>query len=174
MSWRSVVLLGVVSLAGSGIVTAQEPSPAKTPVPVYTNADLERVSPFRDETGVNSQPAVAPAGEAAGPARGTGTARRRASEESPARKEAYWRRQSELVHDRLQRERERIEELRARIAAREAQVSSRARRTPNAPAETPLEAWRRQLAVLEARVKEEEARFEDRARREGALPGWLR
>ena len=43
----------------------------KKPVPLYTNDDLRRVSPHRDETGVNSRPAAAvppapaPAGTAA-------------------------------------------------------------------------------------------------------------
>jgi chromosome segregation ATPase len=104
----------------------------------------------------------------------------RASDDGRARSEAYWRRQAESLHVRLQRARDRMDDLRARIAEKEAKadapLSSRSRRGRASPAssEAQIEALRRQLAALEARVRDEEARFEDRARREGALPGWLR
>ena len=77
------------------------------------------------------------------------------------------------MHVRLQRMRERIDEMRARLAERETPSRSPSRR-PHASNEAQLDAWRRQIAALEARMRDEEARFEDRARREGALPGWLR
>jgi hypothetical protein len=152
--------LGVLLAASAAAGAPNE----KKPVPLYTNEDLERVAPRRDQTGVNSTVA-APLEPA--------PASRRSADEGRAKAEAYWRRQSERVHDRLQRERDRIEDLRARIAEREDKAPGPSRRASKGP-DTQLEAWRRQLAALEARVKEAEARFEDRARREGALPGWLR
>jgi hypothetical protein len=169
MSCRGVVVVGLVLLAGSARAWAQqEKDAARKPVPLYTNEDLERMSPFRDQTGVSSTPALAPPVEVAPAARS-----RRAAADGPVHGETYWRRQAEVLHDRLQRSRDRMDDLRARIAAREAQTGSRTRRTPSAT-DAQLDAWRRQLALLEARVRETEARFEDRARREGALPGWIR
>lgn len=158
MSWPCLGLGLLLLVRGA----AGEPE-EKKPVPLYTNEDLERVSPHRDETGVSSK-VVVPAPP---------PAPRRPPEEARARSEAYWRRQAEQLHVRLQRARDRIDELRARIAEHEAQPPPRRRRGP-VTGEARIEGWRRQLAVLEARVREEEARFEDRARREGALPGWLR
>src|SRR3954470_6802110 len=57
MSWTLVGLLVLWVPAASA--AAQEPR-EKKPVPVYTNEDLDRVAPHRDETGVNSQPAAPP------------------------------------------------------------------------------------------------------------------
>jgi len=167
MSWRRVVGLALLVAGASGTLHAQDKEPAKKPVPLYTNEDLERISPHRDETGVSSRPET-PAPVAAPAPRG-----RRGSEQGPAHAEAYWRREAEHMHDRLQRARDRIQDLRARIAAREAQTSSHSRRTASS-ADTQTDTWRRQLSAMEERVRETESRFEDRARREGALPGWLR
>jgi hypothetical protein len=158
MSWPCLGLRLLLLVAGA----AGEPE-EKKPVPLYTNDDLERVSPHRDETGVNSKVVAADRTPPSG----------RVGEDGRARAEAYWRRQAEHLHVRLQRLRERIDDLRTRIAERETPSLSRSRR-PRASNGTPLDAWRQQLAALEARVRDEEARFEDRARREGALPGWLR
>jgi peptidoglycan hydrolase CwlO-like protein len=165
MSWPCLGLRLLLLAAGGPV-----PSEEKKPVPVYTNEDLDRISPHRDETGVNSHVVVA-----VPPSAST-----RASDDGRARSEAYWRRQAESLHVRLQRARDRMDDLRARIAEKEAKadapLSSRSRRGRASPAssEAQIEALRRQLAALEARVRDEEARFEDRARREGALPGWLR
>ena len=139
----------------------------KKPVPVYTNDDLDRVSPFKDETGVSSSVAVAPPTPATSraPAEGRGV-----------RGEAYWRREADRLHDRLRVAHDRMDTLRARIAEREARGgTARPRsRASYASTEAQVEAWRRQLEALEARVRDEDARFQDRARREGALPGWIR
>jgi hypothetical protein len=165
MSWPCVGLR-LLLLAASAAAGSEE----KKPVPVYTNEDLDRISPHRDETGVNSRVVVPPV-----PAPSA-----RASPDERARSEAHWRRQAESLHVRLQRVRERIEDLRARIAEKEAKADdtslrTRSRRGPSrASSDAPLEAMRRQLAAMEARVRDEEVRFEERARREGALPGWLR
>jgi hypothetical protein len=164
MSWPCLGLRLLLLASGAA------PSEEKKPVPVYTNEDLDRISPHRDETGVNSRVAV-PVPRAPST---------RGSDDGRARAEAYWRKQADVLHVRLQRVRERIDDLRARIAEKEAKAGeesfrSRSRRgAARASSEAPLEAMRRQLAALEARVRDEETRFEERARREGALPGWLR
>jgi chromosome segregation ATPase len=160
MSWPRLGLGLLLLVPGA----AGEPE-EKKPVPLYTNEDLERVSPLRDQTGVSSSVTV-PREPAAS---------RRAADDGRARSEAYWRREADRLQERLRPERDRIEDLRTRIAERESQslARSRSRRAP-AGTGTPLEDWRRQLAALEARVREAEARFEERARRAGALPGWLR
>ena len=164
MSWPCLGLRLLLLAAGAA------PSEEKKPVPVYTNEDLDRISPHRDETGVNSRvtvPVPRPAPT-------------RASDDGRARAEAYWRKQAEGLHVRRQRAREHIDDLRARIAEKEAKAAeesfgSRSRRgRSHASSDAPLEAMRRQLAAMESRVREEETRFEERARREGALPGWLR
>ena len=164
MSWPCLGRLLLLLAAGAA------PSEEKKPVPVYTNEDLDRISPHRDETGVNSRVTVAVPRPA--PAR--------ASDDGRVRSEAYWRKQADSLHVRQQRARERIDDLRARIAEKEAKAAdeslgSRARRgRSHAASDASLEAMRRQLAAMEARVRDEETRFEERARREGALPGWLR
>jgi hypothetical protein len=168
MSWPCLGLC--LLLLAAGPAPSEEPSKEKKPAPLYTNEDLDRISPHRDETGVNSQVTVPVARPA--PARG--------SDDGRARSEAHWRTQADRLHVRLQHARERIDDLRARIAEKEAKAAdegrgSRSRRgRAHASSDASLEAMRRQLAALEARVRDEETRFEERARREGALPGWLR
>ena len=164
MSWPCLGWLLLLLAAGAA------PPEEKKPVPVYTNEDLDRISPHRDETGVNSKVTVPLS-------RPTST---RASDDGRARSEAYWRKQAESLHVRGQRARERIDDLRARIAEKEAKAAdeslgSRSRRgRSHASSDASLEAMRRQLAAMEERLRDEESRFEERARREGALPGWLR
>jgi hypothetical protein len=167
MSWPCLALRLLLLAAGPGA------SEEKKPVPLYTNEDLDRISPHRDETGVNSQvtvPVVRPSAT-------------RGADDGRARSEAYWRQQADRLHVRLQRARERIDDLRARIAEREAKAADEAFRSSSrrgraragsSSSDASLEAMRRQLAAMEARVRDEETRFEERARREGALPGWLR
>ncbi|HEV7500612.1 MAG TPA: hypothetical protein VGQ33_11440 [Vicinamibacteria bacterium] len=166
MSWPCLGLRLLLLVAGA---TGEPEEKKPVPVPVYTNDDLDRVSPFRDETGVNS--AVHAPLPSPPPAVG-----RHAAEAGRAKSEAYWRREAERLHERLRVAHDRIDLLRARIDERESQSPSRSRGRGRSAGgtDTQLEAWRRQLAALEARTRDEEARFEDRARREGALPGWLR
>jgi hypothetical protein len=167
MSWPCLGLPLLLLAAGAA------PSEEKKPVPVYTNDDLDRISPHRDETGVNSRVTVPESRPASG----------RASDVERARSEAYWRKQADALHVRLQRARERIDDLRARIAEKEEKASDESfrsasrrgrSRASSASSDTALEAMRRRLAAMEDRVRDEETRFEERARREGALPGWLR
>ncbi len=127
------------------------------PVPVYTNVDLARVAPFRDETGVNSPPArgATPAAHSEGASR-------------EARGEEYWRREADRLRDRLQPLTERKSDLRRKIAQRQ-----------SAPGVLPYSdpqvlALQRALQTLEQKARDLESRLEERARRAGALPGWLR
>jgi hypothetical protein len=126
----------------------------KRPARVYTNDDLDRLSPLRGETGVLSTAPARPA-----PA---------APEARPFRGEEYWRREAERLRDRLQLLRERARELALRLEER--------RRTPGVRPYTDarVEALRQRLDGVEARIRELESSFEERARRAGALPGWLR
>ena len=158
MTWPSLGLsLLVLALGTAG--AAEE----KKPVPVYTNDDLDRVAPRRDETGVNSSgapvmPATSPAGEA-----GDGS----------AKSEAYWRREADKLRARQQRTRDRIDNLRSRVAAVEGRSGPRSGEA-RARGAAQVEIWRGYIAVLEGRLREEDGQFADRARRAGALPGWLR
>lgn len=130
-------------------------------VPLYTNEDLARVSPLRDQTGVFSAPSAA---VETSPARDGARARGREG----ARGESYWRREAERVRQRLEPLRQRAEELRFRMQERERRPGVRLVSDPQ------LQGWGRSLRELEQRIRDLEGRFEDRARREGALPGWLR
>src|SRR5262245_60125494 len=141
MSWPCLGLGLLLLLAGTA-GGPEEKKTGKTPVPLYTNDDLERVSSHRDETGVNNAPAAAP--PPAGAPQVVDASRTHA--------EAYWRRQAEQLHVRLQKLRERIEDLRARIAERETTTPSARSRRSRAASDTQIEGWRRQLAALEARL----------------------
>ena len=144
-------------------VGAASPGPArdedKKPVPLYTNDDLKRVSPFRDQTGALSTPAVTSWPEAPdGPKAGR----------TAPRPEDYWRREAGRLRDRLRRLEDQADGLQTRIDERRRRPGVRPYSDPQ------IEAWQRRLRVLEERKREEESRFEERARRAGALPGWLR
>ncbi len=135
-------------------------------VRVYTNEDLDRVRPFRDELGASSVPAVSPVERSA--------SSRAPREGSPRQGEEFWRREAEKVRERLGVLRDQAEALRARIVEREA-AQRRATRTIRQFAserrDTTLET---RLAAIERRMRDIEEDFADRARRAGALPGWLR
>lgn len=154
-------------VACTRVAGAAEDKPA---VRVYTNEDLDRIRPFRDETGVASVPAFrpderpghSPGSDAAGP-KGRGRS-------ADLHSEAYWRAQAERVRERLRKLEDQAGELRRRIAAARPRSgpSGRRREAPD------TSAWQARLAVLDTRRREIEGDFLDRARREGALPGWLR
>ena len=158
MSWPCLGRLLLLLAAGGPV-----PSEDKKPVPLYTNEDLDRISPHRDETGVRSTVAVPPRPPGSG----------RDGDDGRARSEAYWRREAERLRVRLQRARDRVDDLRARLTALEEPTGPRSGQA-RARAIAQAEAWRRQIEVMEARIREAEAQFADRARRAGALPGWLR
>lgn len=146
-----VPCLAVLLLAPSA--AGEEPRPR---VPTYTNADLERVSPSRGDTGVLSQPSAAPAAPAP------------REKEPSAGGEAYWRREAERLRDRLEPLEEKARDLRLRIEER--------RRKPGVHplSDAQLRAWQARLDGLDERIRGLQSRFEERARRAGALPGWLR
>jgi len=124
---------------------------------VYTNDDLERVAPFRDQTGVDSKPAHRP-----------GAAGARASQKVEGRDERYWREQADRTAEQVRRLREQAEALGERIAERRRQPGVMPYSDPH------VVAMEQKRQTLEARAREAESRLEERARRAGALPGWLR
>ncbi len=146
----------LLALVCAGSAGASALDDDKKPVPLYTDEDLRRVSPYRDETGVSSKPAAAPTPEPA-------------SERGRVRGEEYWRREAERLRDRLRPLRERASELRFRIEERRRQPPR-----PRGGVDAQIGTLERRLHALEERIGEAESRFEDRARRERALPGWLR
>lgn len=128
-------------------------------VPAYDNDDLRRVSPHRGETGVASEPAVAPDA---------------AREHAPARAhgEEFWRAEAEKLREQLGRLRQQAAALRLRIDAASSRAAATKAREPGASGG--VEMLRQRLRLIEEDIREREARFEERARRERALPGWLR
>lgn len=153
MSVRNVLAACLAASAVSAPVRGAEKGRT---VPVYTNEDLDRVSPLRGQTGVlsTSQGRPQAPASAAQPSRGRG--------------EEYWRREARRLRERLDPLREKAEDLRARIAERRRRPGVRPYTDPQ------VQATERRLRSLEERIRGLESDFEDRARREGALPGWLR
>ncbi len=160
--------LAFVLLAAAG-VAAEAPR-----APLYTDEDLRRVSPFRDQTGVMSVPAVTPSPDAASPR----AARDRSSRTGGD--EAYWRREA-------QRHRSRQAALGRRIRSAERQLdqtrrrqsaalgrSSSSRSSASSRGSDPVRVLEERLAALHEERREEDDAFFERARRAGALPGWLR
>jgi hypothetical protein len=152
------------------------PGPAlRLPTRVYTNEDLDRVRPFRDETGVRSVPAVAP--ESSAPSSGATERARPGSPSADARRrgEEYWQREAERVRDRIRAMETQADELRLRIAERAEEagrVLSRGRRSSSGAGSAAI--LRARIVALERRMRQMETDLSDRARRAGALPGWLR
>jgi hypothetical protein len=171
MTLRTTVLPLGFGLSAILLVSARaaedDPGPAgRTRIRVYTNEDLDRIHPFRHQTGVDSVPAVAPDDRPA-PARSDERSRRRGEE--------YWRREADRVRERVRRMEAQAADLRARIAecvedARHA-LTRRRRSSAGSGSEATLRA---KLLALENRMRQLEDDLADRARREGALPGWLR
>ncbi len=154
----------ILCATASGSETEAGPPP-RPPVRVYTNDDLDRVHPFRDQTGVRSVPAEPP-GEAAPLPE---------PRSRPAgRGESHWRAEAARVRERIQALEAQAGELRARIAERSEEASrvpTRRRRSSSGDSDATLQA---RLAGIERRIRQEEENLSERARRDGALPGWLR
>ena len=160
----TTILTTVTAIAGGADEAAR--TPARPPVRVYTNADLERVHPFAAQTGGSLVPA-APADQ---------DSRAEREPVSRGQGEAHWRREAAVVRERLRALEERAEGLRTRIAERE-----RARddtvygaRKRSASGSTSVTSLRASLAALEQRIQKTQDDLDERARRDGALPGWLR
>jgi hypothetical protein len=150
-------------------------TPKHPPARVYTNEDLDRVRPFRDQTGVRSVPAVAPDP----PAPSTGGPPRERPDSPPAdsrkRGEEYWRREAEHVRDRVRAMETQAEELRLRIAEQAEEAGRALTRGRRGSSGTGSAATlRTRLVALERRMKQMEVDLSERARRARALPGWLR
>jgi hypothetical protein len=159
-----VCALALASLPALG----EEDKPARKPVRVYTEEDLERISSLRGQTGVLSRP-------------GTPGARATSKDEtadraSPSAKgEEYWRREATRVRTEVRTLEDQARRLREQIE-REANRSStgKGRRGRGRESWAVEDDRARRLRELEARAREAEAGLEDRARRAGAPPGWLR
>jgi len=147
----------------SGADETPRPAP-RPPARVYTNADLERVHPFSDETGVSSVPAV-PASEAASPEREAGPR---------GQGEAFWRREAAAMRERLRALEERAAALRARIAERAQESPVYGGRRRASSGSSSIASLKASLAAVERRAQKTQDDLEERARRDGALPGWLR
>ena len=134
---------------------------------VFTNADLERMTACRYQTGAQSQ-VGAPPPETVNPwPRKTA----RATPEDTVRLEileADWRARWRSTDQRVRKLRREALGLRQEAAQvrRDARKPPTGRRSPSILISRAKE--------LEVEAKELEDEFQDRARREGALPGWLR
>jgi hypothetical protein len=153
----------IASLAQAAPRPEVEERQDRPAVPIYTNADLERVQPFRDQTGVASTPANPRTEEPL--ARGK-------PERGRARGEAYWRDEARRVRKQVRALQDQVAEIEAGFAEREAERH----REPlgRHRVDRGRAALDRRRANLQRRIRELEDDLEDRARREGALPGWLR
>jgi septal ring factor EnvC (AmiA/AmiB activator) len=159
MTSISLVLFCGLGIGASQAATRDDRPPAR----VYTNQDLERVHPYRNETGVASVPA-APSGGA--------EARPDPDSRARARSEAYWRREAARVRERVRALEAQAADVRASLAEREQERRTLVRRRGGSgTSEATLQA---RLSALEHRRRQLETDLEDRARRAGALPGWLR
>ena len=137
-----------------GLLLLTAPGQEKKPVaPLYTNDDLERVAPFKNQTGVASVPPVEGARAAPAAPRGRG--------------EVYWRREATQVRQQVRRLEAQAAALRSRMEAER----TRPRRSRTGARGPDLEARLRALGLAALALEDE---LMDRARRDGALPGWLR
>jgi hypothetical protein len=161
---------GLSSLLRVSTISGED-TPSPGPARVYTNEDLDRVRPFRDQTGVRSVPAVSPDYRApeALERRGTGLV------DAHGRGEEYWRREAARVRDKMRAMETQADELRLRIAERAEEAGrtlTRGRRGSSGAGSAA--ALRARIAALEHRMKEMQIELSERARRARALPGWLR
>jgi hypothetical protein len=151
----------------------------KKPVRVYTNEDLERVAPYRDQTGVNSVPAVAPGSggsdsgsgaetDAPRRARGARPSAERGTSAAGGRGADYWRQEARKVRERVRALRQRATTFNERIEER--------RRKPNvfSYSDPQIHTWTQRVEEIEEQIREIEGELEERARHAGALPGWTR
>ena len=155
-------------------------SQADCPVPTgsasgqtsFTNADLERWSGCRYQTGALSESREAPS-EPSGRARKSGSKSIRDASVSGSDAESDWRARWRSVDQKVRRLRREAKDLR-REAAQELGA------VPRDPKKKPKGGRRSSDLLiaraegLEADARELENEFHDQARREGALPGWLR
>ncbi|MFN8091483.1 MAG: hypothetical protein U0599_04535 [Vicinamibacteria bacterium] len=181
MTSRMLVLpigLGLTAFVCPPRLRAAEAATPRPPARVYTNEDLDRVRPFRDEVGGRSVPAVVPGEDSSGARGGRRPARDGGSSPRP-HDEGWWRTEARRVRERVEALRAQADELRAKIAAAEDERRAYNRslgsgRARAAQPRGPEPGASARLAGLERRAKSMEDDLLERARREGALPGWLR
>jgi hypothetical protein len=150
------VLTAFLCVGVAARTTCGEEQRKKKDMRVYTDEDLRRVSPLRDQTGGSMERAPSPPAEKSSGGGPTGHG------------EAYWRREAERLRERLQ-------PLRERMAEMHAQMEERRRKPGVRPYSDPgIESLQRRIIGLEERIREAEDRLHERARRDGAMPGWLR
>ena len=141
-------------LTAAGVLLAGVAVCESTKVPSYSNADLERVSEFRAQTGVTSKP----------------QSEIRAASTPPSRQaeRERWRREVERLERRSEPLSERIYRLHKKIQGR--------RRIPGVSLyfDPEIEAWEAEAERLRRRIRELEDRLFERARRARVPPGWLR
>ncbi len=135
-------------------------------VPCYTNADLDRVSPLRGQTGVLSEASIPSAAD-------------RKTERAEEREERQRRKAERTWRQAARRHRAQVRRLEKRLAAlqRRKQAYERRRwaqmmkgKIPDPPSND----FDTQIEELQEEIRQSESDFLDRARRDGALPGWLR
>jgi hypothetical protein len=120
---------------------------------VYTNEDLDRLSPRRWESGAESRPAVAAAkAEDREDRRGAGDGR-----------EQHWRAEAARV-------REKLLPLRQELDDRKHELEARQRTAGVKIDDARARALEKRIALLQSRIREVEDRLEESARRAGALP----
>ena len=182
MTSRMLVLpigLGLSAFVCLPAANAAEAAAARPPARVYTNEDLDRVRPFRDEVGGRSVPAVTPGEDLSGARGGRRQSREGGSSPRP-HDEGWWRTEARRVRERVEALRAQADELRAKIAAAEDERRGynrslgTGRKARAARPQGPEPGAAARLAGLERRAKSMEDDLLERARREGALPGWLR
>lgn len=180
MTLRTIVLplafgLSVLLCVSTAPADDAPASPEHPPTRVYTNADLDRVRPFRDETGVRSVPAVAPQPPESSPGERVRARPGSAPVDARGRGQEYWEREAERVRDRVRAMETQADELRLQITERAEEAGrqlTRGRRGSSGAGSAAT--LRARLAALERRMRQTELDLSERSRRAGALPGWLR
>ena len=135
---------------------------------VYTNADLDRMSACRYQTGAQSEAATPAEGTPRGPLGRSKPGSTNAAGADQDALEADWRARWRSVDDKVRKLRQEARELR--------QEAGEVPRDPKKPT-----TGRRSASVLigrarslEAKAQELEDEFQASARQQGARPGWLR
>ncbi len=162
-----------LSIAALALAAAPQPPDCSLPQAprseprVFTNADLERMSACRYQTGAQSQIGSGAHESAARPARRPKEPVASAGIDSGAL-EADWRARWRSVDQKARKLRQEARELRqeAGETPRDSKKPTTGRRSPSLLIS--------RARSLEAEARELEDEFAERARREGALPGWLR
>lgn len=142
------------ALAATCVLLAGIATCESTDVPSYTNADLDRVSTLRAQTGVASEP----------------RSEIRATPARPSRQaeRERWRREVERLERRNESLVDRIYKLQEKIGER--------RRVPGVSLyfDPEVGSWQAEIERVRARIRAREERLFERARRARVPPGWLR